>query len=98
MSVSWMKADFVHLEAAGLHIGAAVAILHFDPPSVDDLDPPRVLHLPAVGCPSVPGNGKLLCGGVAVLIGFPKDLADTPLIFLKACGKAGEEKLHLLRA
>ena len=32
------------------------------------------------------------------LIGFPKDLADTPFKFLKACGEAGEEKLHLLRA
>src|SRR5699024_12350397 len=70
----------------------------FDPPSVYDLDPPRVLHFPAVGCPSVPGNGKLLCGGVPVLVGFPKDLADTPFKFLKACGKTGEEKLHLLRA
>ena len=46
----------------------------------------------------MPGNGKLLCGGVAALIGFPKDLADTPFKFLKACGKAGEAKLQLLRA
>lgn len=46
MSVSRIKADFsIWKMFAGLHIGAAVSILYFDPLSVDDLDPPWVIHL-----------------------------------------------------
>lgn len=91
------KGAFFHLEAAGLHIGAAVSVLNLDPPPIDDLEPPRIFQFLSVWRPAVPGYGELLCGGEAVLIRLPKDLADTPFKFLEACGKAGQEKLDLLR-
>ena len=85
------------MEAAGLHIGTAVAVLDFDAAPVDNLDPPGVLHFLPIGCPAVAGDGKLLCNRVAVLVRFPENLTDAPVKFLETGGKAGKEKLYLLR-